>query len=64
MFHILQISLGAGFALLDSAAVRMVRQYNGEYSRVLFWQMLASASGPYIAGLLIEESTDPLGKLM
>ena len=44
MFHILQISLGAGIALLDSAAVRMVRQYNGEYSRVLFWQMLASAS--------------------
>jgi len=59
-----QICVNAGYSLFDGTALKLVKQHNGNYSYVLFWQLLAATIGPYVAGVLIVESKDPLGRFV
>jgi len=53
--------MNSGFTLLDATGMNYMKRYKCDYSYIVIWNLISAAIGPYVAGLLIEESVDPSG---
>ena len=58
----LQVAMGSGFGLLDSTSMHLASMYDGHYNLIFVVRAVMEAVGPSVAGLLVQDSTDPNGE--
>ncbi len=51
------MQMNSGFALLDGISVRFAAMHNSSYSALQIWVTVFNAIAPFIAGLVISDST-------
>ena len=56
-----QISMQSVYAAFEGTAMRQCREYNSDFSWVVFYSSIGSVIGPFLASVTIEDAVDGSG---
>ena len=56
-----QISMQSVYAAFEGTAMRQCREYNSDFSWVVFYSSIGSVIGPFLASITIEDAVDGSG---